>query len=298
MVKGTTSLPGYPFQGQRLAVRGGHALHYLDEGPRDAPPVLMVHGNPTWSYYFRGLVAALAGTRRVIVPDHIGMGLSDKPRAGEYEFTLARRIEDLEALVASLGLAQPLSLVVHDWGGMIGCGWAVGRPERVARLVVLNTAAFGLPPGTRVPWQLRLARAPLLGALLVQGLNLFCRGAARGCVVRRPLAPEVRAAYLRPYDTWAHRLAVLRFVEDIPLDSRHPSFGTLRGVEDRLEALARIPLLICWGLRDFVFGESFLAEWVRRFPQAEVHRFEEAGHYLLEDAAEEVVALVKRFLGE
>ena len=292
------ALPGYPFQGKRFTVRGGHSLHYLDEGPRDAPPVLLVHGNPTWSYYYRGLAAALSGTRRVIVPDHIGMGLSAKPGAGEYDFTLARRIEDLEGLVASLQLAGPLSLVVHDWGGMIGCGWAVRRPEQVARLVVLNTAAFGLPAGTRVPWQLRLARTPGLGALLVQGLNLFCRGAARACVTRRPLAPPVRAAYLRPYDTWAHRLAVLRFVADIPLGPRDPSHGTLRAVEDRLETLAQKPMLICWGLRDFVFGESFLREWLRRFPRAEVHRFDDAGHYLLEDAGEEVGELVSRFLGE
>jgi haloalkane dehalogenase len=184
--------------------------------------------------------------------------------------------------------------VLHDWGGMIGMAYAHRHPERVARLVVLNTAAFHLPSGKRLPWSLRLCRSPA-GPLLVRGLNAFCRGAARFCT-RRPLPPAVRAAYLAPYDSWCHRLAVLRFVEDIPLAPGHPAYALVAEVEAGLHRFTNVPMLVCWGLRDFVFDQAFLGEWRRRFPAAEVHPFPEAGHYVLEDAGEEIGPLVYDFL--
>ena len=140
----TQKKPGYvdyPFVGKTLDLRGVR-MNYVDEGPRDAPPVLMLHGNPTWSFYYRRLIAALSGKHRVIVPDHVGMGLSDKPDESKYDYTLARRVVDLEKLVASLGLRQPLTLVVHDWGGPIGLRIAIEQPERVARIVVMDTGLF------------------------------------------------------------------------------------------------------------------------------------------------------------
>jgi pimeloyl-ACP methyl ester carboxylesterase len=134
----------YPFSSHFLETRGLR-LHYLDEGPRDGPPVLMLHGNPTWSFYYRNLVLALRGQYRCIVPDHIGCGLSDKPGDESYDYRLRSRIEDLDTLLGTLDLRQPLTLVGHDWGGMIGFAWAVRNPDRIARCVVLNTAAFPMP---------------------------------------------------------------------------------------------------------------------------------------------------------
>lgn len=284
----------YPFPGHRLDI-GGVQMHYLDEGPVDAPPVLMVHGNPTWSFYYRRLVMALRGRYRMIVPDHIGMGLSEKPPETRYAYTLERRLADLESLLDHLSLRHPLTLVVHDWGGMIGMAWAVKHPERVERLIVLNTAAFGLPPDKKMPWQLTLARTPLLGALLVRGCNAFSRGALRSCVVR-PLPPEVAQGYLAPYDTWEHRLAVHRFIQDIPLRPGDRSFTLISQVERGLARLSSKPMLICWGMRDFVFDHHFLTRWLEHFPHADVHRFAQAGHYVLEDAADEIVSLVRSFL--
>ena len=132
----------YPFEGHFLD-RGGLRYHYLDEG-RGAP-VLMLHGNPTWSFYYRDLITALRGDYRCIAPDHIGCGLSDKPGDDRYNYCLKSRVDDLEALADHLGLIERLTLVVHDWGGMIGMAWAVRRPQRLARLVGVNTAAC-LPP--------------------------------------------------------------------------------------------------------------------------------------------------------
>jgi haloalkane dehalogenase len=284
----------YPFAGHFLDVGDGVRLHYLDEG--DGPPVVMVHGNPTWSFYYRNLILALRDRYRCVVPDHVGCGLSDKPPDARYPYSLERRIADLTALLDHLRLDRDVTLVLHDWGGMIGSAWATRFPERVKRLVVLNTAAFPLPKSKRLPLSLWLGRNTALGALLIRGANLFCRAAARWCVTRRPLPPEVRRMYLAPYDSWANRVAVLRFVQTIPLRPGEPGYDIVRDTERRLHLLRDRPVLVCWGMRDFVFDEHFLAAWERHFPAAEVHRYAEAGHYVLEDAREDVGARVVEFL--
>jgi haloalkane dehalogenase len=271
-------------------------MHYRDEGAGD--PVVMLHGNPTWSYYYRHLADALRDRHRVIVPDHVGCGLSDKPDAGRYDFSLRRRVDDLTHLLDGLGVTANATLVLHDWGGMIGMAWAARHPERVKRLVVLNTAAFHLPRSKRFPWALWLGRNTRLGAWLILRHNAFCRAAARVGVKRAALPPDVRAAYLAPYDTPAHRLAVLRFVQTIPLKPTDPGYEIVSETESRLELFRGTPTLIAWGLKDFVFDRHFLAEWRRRLPHAEVHSFADAGHYILEDARDEVIGLVRRFLAE
>ena len=177
---------------------------------------MAVHGNPTWSFYYRDLVRELRADYRVIVPDHMGCGLSDKPGDDVYDYTLNRRIEDFSRLMDDLEL-DDINLVVHDWGGMIGLGWAVRHPERVKRLVILNTAAFHLPKSKTFPWQLWLVRDTPLGPLMVRGLNAFARGASRVACTRKSLSKEVRDAYCAPYDSWTDRIATLRFVQDIPL---------------------------------------------------------------------------------
>lgn len=255
----------------------------------------MVHGNPSWSFHYRNLVLALRGRYRAIVPDHIGCGPSDKPGDERYPYTLSRRVDDLDALLAHLRLKDDLTLVVHDWGGMIGMAWAARNASRVKRLVILNTGAFHLPKGKSVPWQLRLTRTPL-GALLVRGFNAFATGAARTSCTRHPMSKELAAAYTAPYDSWANRIATLRFVEDIPLAPGDRAYDLVTETAAKLDAFRATPALICWGLRDFVFDRHFLDEWRRRLPEAEVHAFDDAGHYVLEDAAEDVIPLISSFL--
>jgi haloalkane dehalogenase len=212
-----------------------------------------------------------------------------------YDYSLRSRIDDLEALLADLNVAE-CSLVVHDWGGMIGMAWAVRHPERVRKLVVLNTAAFSLPPGKRLPLALRLGRDSWLGTWLIRRMNLFCRCAARIGVKRAPLPPEVRREYLRPYNSWNNRIAISKFVQTIPLSERDPGYDIVKEVEQGLECLKSRPMLIAWGMRDFVFDRHFLDEWSRRFPEARIMRFDDAGHYVLEDAANEIIPEVARFL--
>ncbi len=284
----------YPFEGKILHL-DGLRYHYLDEG--DGPPVVMVHGNPTWSFYYRDLVLALRDQYRAVAPDHMGCGRSDKPDDSRYEYTLERRVQDLGALIDHLGF-DSVTLVVHDWGGMIGFAWATQNPDRIQRLVVLNTGAFPLPAGKPLPYPIALARTPGLGPMLVRGCNAFARGAVRFCVTRAPMPPEVATGYLAPYDCWRNRIAVQRFIEDIPLRPSDRAWPLISETAGKLEKLRSVPMLICWGMQDFVFDVHFLDEFARRFPDAEIHRFDDAGHYILEDARDQVIPLISTFLAE
>jgi cis-3-alkyl-4-acyloxetan-2-one decarboxylase len=278
----------YPFTSHHLRL-DGHSLHYLDEGPRDAPCVLLLHGNPTWSFYWRELVRGLRGSFRVVAPDHLGCGLSDKPQSWPYR--LSGHVDNVERLVGELDL-RDLTLGVHDWGGAIGMGFAARRPERVRRFVVLNTAAFR---SRALPLRIAVCRVPGLGALAVRGLNAFAR-AALLMATERGLTAAVREGYLAPYDSWRNRVALLRFVEDIPLEPGHPSWPTLVQVEEALETLRDRPMLIVWGERDWCFTPAFREEWQRRFPDAQVQVFADAGHYVLEDAGDRAVTVIRDFL--
>jgi len=282
----------YPFDENWLDL-DGHRLHYLDEGESEV--VVAVHGNPTWSFYYRDLVKDLRSDFRVVVPDHIGCGLSDKPSDDEYDYTLSRRIDDFAALMDDLGL-DDINLVVHDWGGMIGLAWAVRNPERIKRLVILNTAAFHLPKTKRFPWQLWMVRDTPLGPLMVRGLNAFARGAASFGCTKKKLPKEVRDAYCAPYDSWADRIATLRFVQDVPLRPGERGYDIVTDTAARLDELSNRPVLVCWGDKDFVFDHHFLDEWLQIYPDAEVHRFPDCGHYIIEDASEEIILLIRRFL--
>ncbi len=282
----------YPFVGSRLDL-DGLSLHYLDEGRGE--PVLMLHGNPTWSFFYRNLVLGLREQCRTIVPDHMGCGLSDKPGDDRYDFTLARRVQDLDSLMAHLHIEDRVTLVLHDWGGMIGMAWAVRHPERIARLVVLNTAAFHLPPTRTLPPSLWVCRKTKLNDFLIRRSGLFCRMVTRwGCCRRMP--ERVRDGYLSPHDSGERRLAHLRFVQDIPLQPGDRSYALVSEVQERLPSFRGTPTLICWGDKDFVFDQHFLAVWQQTLPEAEVHRFPNAGHLVLEDAGEEILLLIRQFL--
>lgn len=283
----------YPFEHHFLDVPGG-ALHYVDEGPRNgATPrmsttVVALHGNPTWSFYWRKLIQSLAPTHRVIAPDHLGMGLSSRPPR---PVRLAEHIANVVALVDHLGL-EDVTLACHDWGGAIGFGAALERRRVFSRFLVTNTAAF---PTGRMPRRIALCRGSLLGRVLVRGLNGFAWPATRMTTVR-PLEARVRAAYLAPYGSWARRRQVHEFVRDIPMEVKHPSWSTLCGIADRLTELRGLPMSLVWGDRDWCFDPVFRAGWEHRFPNARVHAVEDAGHYVNEDAPEAVLDAARALL--
>jgi haloalkane dehalogenase len=285
----------YPFEGKVLDV-GGVGLHVLDEGQdRGDGPLLMLHGNPTWSIYWRKLVLGLRDRYRCVVPDHIGCGFSEKPDDSRYPYTLSRRVADIETVVEQLDLGSRITLIAHDWGGMIGMAWAARHPEKVRRIVLMNTGAFQNPRQTALPFALWLTRTPL-GTVLVRGANAFARGAVATCTTRTRMAPEVADAFCAPYRDWNSRLATLRFVQDIPLRPGDPAWPLLQQTEARLPLFKDRPVLLCWGARDYVFDDTFLERFQREWPQAETHRFADCGHYIMEDAGDEVVGIVERFL--
>jgi haloalkane dehalogenase len=278
----------YPFAPRDFAALSGR-MSYVDHGPRDGRPVLLLHGNPSWSFLWRDLILRLAAQgRRVIAPDHVGMGLSARP---DRFLRLADRIADIEALLAHLGVGE-FDLGVHDWGGAIGFGVAGRRPDRVGRILVTNTGAF---LSERIPARIALCRDPLVGRLLVQGLNGFA-WPATWMAVERPLSPAAKAGFLAPYGSPAVRRAVADFVADIPMEPAHPTRSVLAGVEASLAGLKGKPMMLCWGMRDFCFDRSFLGGFRERFPDAQPLLFADAGHYVLEDAGEAALAPAAAFL--
>lgn len=283
----------YPFPSHFMN-RNGLQMHYLDEGSAD--PVVMLHGNPTWSFYYRSLVKGLSPGYRTIVPDHIGCGLSDKPDESRYDYRYQSRVEDLEALLDHLQINSRITLVLHDWGGMIGLAFALRNIEKISRIVITNTAGFFTPGGKGLPLRLWLIRhiAPF-AVVGVRGFNLFAGAAAYMAPYKR-LPKDVRAGLTAPYNSWGNRIATLKFVQDIPVKPSDPSYEMGQFVDTNLHRLAKIPKLICWGKHDFVFTPAFYEEWLRRFPDAEHHLFQDAGHYLLEDVPEKILPIVQKFL--
>ena len=280
--------PDYPFESNYFALQSSHRLHYVDQGEGDV--IVMVHGNPSWSFYYRKLITLLSKTHRVIAVDHLGCGLSDKPQS--YDYCLKNHINNLSALLDFLDVGS-FALCIHDWGGAIGMGVAAKRGDDLQRALVLNTAAFR---STLIPQRIQICRWPVLGDLLVRGLNGFA-GSAVFMAVSKTMKRAVANAYVAPYNSWANRVAIAAFVKDIPLSAKHPSYNTLLQVEEGLEKFQekKLPLMICWGGKDFCFNTQFYDQWCRRFPHAQMHFFEEGGHYILEDEFAAIAPLARKF---
>ena len=216
----------YPFTSHYFDLNP-YKYHYLDEGTGET--LLFLHGNPTWSFYYRTLVKEFKSRYRCIAPDHIGCGLSDKPQ--DYNYTLSTHIENLEKLVDSLNLKN-VTLIMHDWGGAIGMGFAVRRPKLVKRLVIFNTAAF---LSSHIPLRIELFRKPLIGTIAIRCFNMFAKGVLLfGLKRKERLTEKVRAGYLAPYDTYKNRVGNLKFVQDIPKGPSVQSYPVMLNIEKKI----------------------------------------------------------------
>jgi len=260
-------------------------MHYIEKGQGDV--ILMLHGNPTWSFCYRHLIDGLSKTCRVIAPDHIGMGLSDKPQHVDY--SLAFHIDNIEKLIEHLKL-RDITLIVHDWGGAIGFGYAVKHLSNVKKIVVLNSAAFF---DTKVPWRVALCRG-FLGSFLVRRLNLFAKAACR-MAAQTKLSKEIKAEYLKPYDTFANRIGIYTFLRDIPMKKEHRTRQLLDSIEAGLAEI-KSEILILWGAKDFCFTKHFYERWRVFFPNAKTKLYQNAGHYILEDIPGEALKEIEEFL--
>ncbi len=272
-------------------MKGGHELHYLDEGEKKGIPTLFLHGNPTWSFFYRRLILSLREHGRCIAPDHIGCGLSDKPSFPDFPYDLENHGRNIRDLVNHLGIDR-FHLVLHDWGGAIGLSAFRNEPERIEKIVVMNTAAF---PSMDVPKRISVCRLPVFGSLLVRGLNGFARPATF-MAVTKPLKSEIKHAFLYPYNNWKNRVAVWRFVKDIPQERNHPTRNLLQETAVSLNHYKDTPVLACWGMKDFCFHGGFLEKWSEFIPHLVAHKLENSGHYLLEDDFEGCRSKIEPFL--
>jgi haloalkane dehalogenase len=292
----------FPYRSHEIDV-SGHRLRYIDEGPRGRSEgeaattpqtILCVHGNPTWSFYWRRVIERFSPRYRVIAVDHLGCGRSEKPPRGQFPYTLTAHRDNLLELIDQLGLQQ-INLLAHDWGGAIGLSALLERRDRFDRIMLLNTGAF---PPPYVPLRIAACRTPLLGTLAVRGLNLFAKAAVRMAMSRQVMDNEVARGLLAPYDCWANRVAIDAFVRDIPMSRRHPTFAALQTLEARLRDLKRFPALLVWGMQDWCFRPECLRRFQQAWPAAETLEISDAGHYVMEDAPEETLERIANFLGD
>jgi cis-3-alkyl-4-acyloxetan-2-one decarboxylase len=280
----------FPFEPRYLRA-GKTSLHYIDEGPRDAAPLLFLHGNPTWSYLWRRPVAELSAEgHRCVALDHMGFGRSEKPpRMSAYK--LERHVENALAVIDELDLWN-VTLVAHDWGGPIGLGAMLERAERLRALVLMNTWAWELP--SWLPPFIREFRTEGLGEILALGGNLFVESIPGG-MSRRDPDPVMMDAYRAPFPDYWSRAGTLAFQREIPLTERDRSAPVIASIHERLPQLD-VPVLLLWGMRDPVFQPVFLDQWRELFPAAEVAAVEDASHFVVEDRPDAVIDAIRRFL--
>lgn len=263
----------------------------MDEGSRENPVTLFLHGNPTWSFYYRKAVRFWKDHSRCIAPDHLGCGLSDKPDSVDFSYNLKNHANNLLELVDHLGV-DCFNLVVHDWGGAIGLTAFAHQADRIRKIVLLNTAAF---PSRDVPLRILFCRLPIVGEFFVRTLNGFA-GPATWMGSANGITDSAKKGLLFPYNNWANRVAIWNFVRDIPYERNHLTLPELQNTSNNLINFSNTPAIACWGMKDFCFHGGYLQKWENIWPHMQSHRFAHSGHYILEDSFEEVRTKVEPFL--
>ncbi len=248
-----------------------HRWHLLDRpGADGGATVVCLHGNPTWSFLWSRLFHELDAVHRIIAPDQLNMGWSERGAARVYR----DRVLDVEDLLDALDVRGPVWLVAQDWGGAVAMGFAVAHPERVAGLVLSNTG-IAVPAGRHAPWLIRLAAAHGVHRFATRTTPLFLRGTPH--LPGHRLGRTQRAALAAPYRTRARREGIADFVADVPFDDRHPSSGDLAAVAAGLPGL-EVPVRLVWGARDPVFDDDFAEDLRGRFRDVALHRIADTGH--------------------
>jgi len=285
----------YPSAASNYRQVGTFRYHYLDQntGAEDNRPVILcVHGNPTWSFYYREVIRRFSATHRVVVVDHIGCGLSDKPPRSKFDYTFTAHRKNVVQLIDDLDLRN-ITLLAHDWGGAIGLGASIERVDRMSGIILLNTAAF---PPPYVPWRIGILRTPLLGSLAIRGFNAFAGPAISMAMSKTRLRSDVAAGLLYPYRSWQDRVAIDGFVRDIPMTPNHRTHRELVKLEIDLARLAHLPKRLIWGMKDWCFRPECLDRFVRHWPDAEVVKLPDVGHYVIEDAPEATLQAIEEFV--
>ncbi|MBZ0263216.1 alpha/beta fold hydrolase [bacterium] len=275
----------YPFESHFFELRMGK-MHYIDEG--EGRPLIFVHGTPTWSYLYRNLIKELSSQFRCIAVDHIGFGLSDKPK--NWMYRPQDHAQNLSLLLSSLDLHDAV-MIVHDFGGPIGLSWAVSNPDRVSKLILFNTWMWSLKHNTAIQKAERFLNSPLAKSLYLRA-NFSARVMLKaGFKNKKYFSRELQKAYQAPLDSPEHRHGTWGFAQELIGSSLW--YDTLW---EQARYLARTPALLLWGMKDPAFGASELEIWEKLFVKPEVHRLNDIGHFVPEEAPEIVLAHVQKFL--
>lgn len=277
----------YPYKSNWQSVIGGNKMHYIDEGSGD--PAVLIHGSPGWSFLYRDLISGLKNKMRIVAPDNLGFGLSDKPWDADY--SLEMHIDNLEQLLLSLDLKN-ITLVLHSCGAYIGMGFAVRYPKRIKKIVILNSSAFYQK---YFPWRIEILRTPYLDEKLICGFNWMIKMMnASGSVKKLP--EKVKIGYSLPYEKYGKRIAILKLLRNFPTNPADNSFEMVLTIEHGLWMFREKPIFIVWGMKDWRFGNKIFKKWKKCYPQAEILELPNAGNYIFEDSGEEAVSEIRDFV--
>lgn len=278
----------FPFT-PRFETINGFDMHYVDEG--DGEIIVCLHGMPTWGYLYREFIKDLSNDFRIVVPDHMGFGKSDVPE--DLPYTMAQHVDNLEKLLLALGL-QDITLVVHDWGGPIGFGFAVDHPDLIKRIVILNTSVGIMHEGTK-PWYDSIKNYDQFFGNMGDNIERLLKLAIYH---QENMTPIMVQAYAAPFPDESYCLGPLAFPKDIPIGLSHPSAEAMQHVRDNLDKLAGKPMIAIWGMQDIVFPPPVIDRWKRFYPDLEVHPIDDASHFLQEDAPAEIIESIRTFCKE
>ena len=253
-------------------------MHYVDEGTGD--PIVFVHGNPSWSFQFRNLIKSLSKDNRCIAPDLIGFGLSEKP--ADWSYLPRDHAYILEMFLDSLDL-HTITLVVGDWGGPIGLSYAINHPDKISFLVITNTWLWSV----RYDWYFQMFSKFVggpIGYWLIRKRNFFARDIVRAAFGNKgKLTPAIHDQYLSPLSDPDERKGTWIFPREIIGSSTW-----LRSLWTTVDILGKKKILFAWGMKDIAFRERELNQWILKFPDAEVIRYQDAGHFVTEEKASEL----------
>lgn len=271
----------YPFQSRYIAT-GNMRMHYVDEG--EGPVVLLLHSWPAWSFSFRNLIKALSCDYRVIAPDMIGYGLSDKP--DDYDYTLDNHVDNLERLIEELGIRKT-SILMHGWGATVGCSFIIRHPDKIETVILMNSMAF---TNYSLPFRLLPIRwIPWLAERFLADTDLMFCGLSK-------LPKQIREVYKMPYRSHRDRIAIIRFISEMPCNPDDQSYESLVDIEHGLWMFRDFPVLIIWAGEDWLYPESCLQQWMQFCPNAKLRRIPRAGRFLPEEASAEFIQMVRTFL--
>ncbi len=275
----------FPFKPNFKNINGFN-MHYVDEGVGE--PILCLHGMPTWSYLYRKFIKVLSKTNRVVAPDAMGFGKSDVPQNKNY--VMQEHIDNLKELVLNLNL-KDITLIVQDWGGPIGFGLAVNYPEKIKRLIIMNTS-IGVMKEGRKPWY-----APLEEKGIYKQFIMNISGLIKGGIYNKDkITDSMIEAYKAPFPSEKYYIGAFVWPKDIPVGESHPSASIMKFVRNNLERLEEQKKILIWGVKDPIFPEKLISWWNKIYPGIETHKIKNASHFLQEDAPKQIIDIIKQFL--